>query len=60
MSNHSDIEKQAEIYGDYLSKYPKDKLPKCNRETFEVGGNHPPNGEEYALGCSQCQSEQDV
>ena len=46
--------------GDYLSKYPKDKLPKCNKETCEVGGNHPPNGEEYALGCSQCQSEQDV
>ena len=41
---------------DYVSKYPKDKLPKCNRATCEVGGNHPPNGEEYALGCSICRN----
>ena len=39
---------------DYVSKYPKDKLPKCNRATCEVGGNHPPNGEEFALGCYIC------
>ena len=41
---------------DYVSKYPKDKLPKCNKATCEVGGNHPPNGEEYALGCSICRN----
>ena len=39
---------------DYVSKYPRDKLPKCNKLTCEVGGNHPPNGEEFALGCSLC------
>ena len=42
--------------GDYVSKYSKDKLPKCNKSTCEVGGNHPPNGEEYALGCSICRN----
>ena len=42
--------------GDYISKYPKERLPKCNKSTCEVGGNHPPNGEEYALGCSICRN----
>ncbi len=44
---------------DYVSKYPRDKLPKCNKLTCEVGGNHPPNGEEYALGCSLCRNKGD-
>ena len=44
---------------DYVSKYPKDKLPRCNRATCEVGGNHPPNGEEYALGCSICRNNEE-
>ena len=42
--------------GDYVSKYSKDRLPKCNKATCEVGGNHPPNGEEFALGCSICRN----
>ena len=42
---------------DYVSKYPRDKLPKCNKSTCEVGGNHPPNGEEYALGCLLCRDQ---
>ena len=42
---------------DYVSKYPRDKLPKCNKLTCEVGGNHPPNGEEFALGCSLCRNK---
>ena len=42
--------------GDYVSKYSKDRLPKCSKATCEVGGNHPPNGEEYALGCSICRN----
>ena len=42
---------------DYVSKYPRDKLPKCNKLTCEVGGNHPPNGEEFALGCSLCRNQ---
>ena len=45
--------------GDYISKYPKDKLPKCNSKTCEVGGKHPPNGEEYALGCSICRNNEE-
>ena len=42
--------------GDYVSKYSRDRLPKCSRATCEVGGNHPPNGEEFALGCSICRN----
>jgi len=44
---------------DYVSQYKKDKLPKCNKDTCEVGGNHPPNGEEYALGCSICRNSEE-
>ena len=42
--------------GDYIASYSQDKLPKCNKSTCEVGGNHPPNGTEYALGCSICRN----
>ena len=42
--------------GDYVSKYPRDRLPRCTKGTCEVGGNHPPNGEEFALGCSICRN----
>ena len=45
--------------GDYVSKYPKEKLPKCDKKNCEVGGNHPPNGDEYALGCSLCRNGDD-
>ena len=41
---------------DYLTSYSVDRLPKCNKNTCEVGGNHPPNGNEYALGCSICRN----
>ena len=41
---------------DYVGKYPKDTLPKCNKSTCEVGGNHPPNGEEFAIGCFICRN----
>ena len=41
--------------GDYLSKYPKDKLPKCQGEgKCGLGGKHKENGEEFSLGCSLC------
>lgn len=42
--------------GDYVSKYPKEKLPKCNPATCEIKMAHPPNGEEFALGCSICRN----
>ena len=45
--------------GEYLSKYTKEKLSKCNKDTCEVGGNHAPNGEEFALGCYLCRSNGD-
>ena len=43
--------------GDYLSKYTKDKLPKCSgREKCPLKINHKPNGEECALGCALCRN----
>ncbi|MCQ2818859.1 MAG: hypothetical protein MJ252_16460 [archaeon] len=47
---------QRQCKGDYISKYSLDRLPKCNPATCEVGGKHPPNGNEYALGCSICRN----
>ena len=41
---------------DFLNQYPLDKLPKCDKNKCEVGGNHPPNGNEYALGCALCRN----
>ena len=41
-----------------LNKFPKDRLSKCDKDKCEVGGNHPPNGEEFALGCSICRNEE--
>ena len=44
--------------GDYVSKYTKDKLPKCTgKDTCALKVKHPANGEEYALGCSVCRNE---
>ena len=46
--------------GDYVSKYPREKLPKCPGETkCGLKVNHPANGEEYALGCSVCRNSAD-
>lgn len=43
--------------GDYISKYSRDKLPKCQGESkCGLRIKHPPNGEEYALGCSICRN----
>ena len=43
--------------GDYVSKYPKELLPKCDPKTCEIKIPHPPNGEEFALGCRICRIE---
>lgn len=43
--------------GDYVSKYTKEMLPKCNKKTCEIKVVHPPNGEEFALGCRVCRIE---
>lgn len=46
--------------GDYVSKLPKDKLPKClEGNKCPVGGGHKPNGDEAALGCSLCRNARD-
>ena len=45
---------KRQCLGDYVSQYSKDKLDKCNKNKCQVGGNHPLNGEEYALGCFVC------
>lgn len=42
--------------GDYVSKYSRDKLPKCNPAKCAVKVKHPDNGEEFALGCSVCRN----
>ena len=38
---------------------PKEKLPKCNHKTCELRMKHPPNGEEFALGCSVCRNNEE-
>eukprot|EP00825_Cyclidium_porcatum_P039779 TRINITY_DN4898_c0_g1_i1.p1 TRINITY_DN4898_c0_g1~~TRINITY_DN4898_c0_g1_i1.p1 ORF type:complete len:436 (-),score=56.00 TRINITY_DN4898_c0_g1_i1:71-1378(-) len=43
--------------GDYVSKYAKDKLPKCSgKDQCPLKIDHKPNGEECALGCSLCRN----
>lgn len=43
--------------GDYISKYPKDKLMKCGGPTkCPLKVKHKTNGEECALGCSLCKN----
>lgn len=50
---------KRQMSGDYVARYPKSKLPKCNPLTCEIKMNHPPNGEEFALGCSICRTGQE-
>ena len=45
--------------GDYVSKYTRDKLPKCDRNNCPVKMQHPDNGEEFGLGCSVCRNNND-
>lgn len=40
-----------------MSKYTKDKLPKCGGPgACPVGGNHNGNGDERMLGCAICRN----
>lgn len=42
---------------DYVTKIPKSKLPVCPGEKeCKLKIKHPPNGEEFALGCSVCKN----
>jgi E3 ubiquitin-protein ligase MYCBP2 len=41
--------------GDYLTKKKRSELPVCQGPgKCKLGGKHPPNGEEFALGCAIC------
>ena len=42
---------------DYVSKYTKDKLPKCPGKILcKLKIDHGENGEEFALGCTICRN----
>lgn len=41
-----------------MSRKPKSELPKCSGpDKCPLRIQHPPNGEEYSLGCSICRNE---
>lgn len=42
--------------GDYLSKKTKAELPVCLGKDCPLKVPHPPNGEEFALGCTLCRN----
>jgi E3 ubiquitin-protein ligase MYCBP2 len=43
--------------GDYVSKYTKDKLPKCSgKKECPLKADHKANGDECSLGCSVCRN----
>ena len=42
--------------GDYLSKKNRSELPVCPGASCPLKVQHPPNGEEFALGCSFCRN----
>lgn len=43
-----------------ITKMKRSELPKCKGPgKCPSGGNHPPNGEEYAIGCSICRKNED-
>lgn len=43
--------------GDYVSKYPKNKLPQCGgKKTCPLRVDHNGNGDEFVLGCALCRN----
>ena len=47
-----------EIVGGENNQFIKIELPKCEGpQKCPIGGNHPPNGQEFALGCALCDAE---
>jgi len=43
--------------GDYVSKYPKEKLPQCSgKNQCPLKVDHKGNGHEFALGCALCRN----
>eukprot|EP01095_Lingulamoeba_sp_RSL-Kostka_P009076 TRINITY_DN3106_c1_g1_i1.p1 TRINITY_DN3106_c1_g1~~TRINITY_DN3106_c1_g1_i1.p1 ORF type:complete len:449 (-),score=163.39 TRINITY_DN3106_c1_g1_i1:81-1427(-) len=46
--------------GDYVTRYPKEKLPKCpGKKNCPLRIDHPPNGEPFTLGCVLCRNLND-
>lgn len=43
--------------GMYLTKKNKSALPKCDGKSCPLKINHPPNGEEFSLGCAICRNK---
>lgn len=44
--------------GVYISRKPRSELPRCpGPEQCNLKIAHPPNGEEFSLGCSICRNE---
>ena len=36
------------------------KVPQCTKEDCKLGREHPPNGQEYGMGCSACMYEIEI
>jgi len=54
-TNGVQITNKNAILGDYITKYAKDRHPKCpGKEACPLKIEHPPNGEPYVLGCAIC------
>jgi len=48
-----------QVAGDYVTRKDKSRLPKCpGKEGCNLQIDHPPNGEEFSLGCSLCRNIQ--
>ncbi|KAK8795502.1 hypothetical protein WA158_000159 [Blastocystis sp. Blastoise] len=47
--------------GEGIAKKPRDQLPKCpGIEKCPLHIQHPPNGEEFSLGCSMCRADKEI
>jgi len=53
----ADCHKRQE-QGEYLTRKRPDELPQCDGTKCPLGVKHPPNGQEFALGCGICRQRQ--
>jgi len=48
---------KKQVSGDYVSRKKKEELPQCGGEAkCPLRVAHPPNGDEYSLGCAICRN----
>lgn len=46
---------RRQVAGDYLTRKPRTRLPRCpGKNQCPLGVEHPPNGDEFCLGCAIC------